>query len=176
MKTRPLALRQATVDVNHPDARTGIYEVDASLLINGIAVGPDDSLYYTEDKTVRKIDRGGNVSTVAKDVRVSGCTAIPGIEATMQPDLRGLAVASNGALFVAATGCGALLEISPKGAVKTVLRTESPWSPTAVATSPGGVFVLEYLHTAEEDRRAWLPRVRKILPDGSTKIVAAVTR
>jgi hypothetical protein len=46
----------------------------------------------------------------------------------------------------------------------------------AVAISPGGVYVLEYLHTAEEDRRAWVPRVRKILPDGSAKIVATVTR
>ncbi|HEY8182770.1 MAG TPA: hypothetical protein VII32_11050 [Thermoanaerobaculia bacterium] len=57
-----------------------------------------------------------------------------------------------------------------------VLRTESPWSPTAVAVSAGGIYVLEYLHTAEEDRRAWSPRVRKILKDGSTKIVAAVRR
>jgi hypothetical protein len=109
-------------------------------------------------------------------VRVPGCTAIPGIETEIQPALRGLAVAANEAVYVAASGCGALLEITPKGEVKTVLRTESPWSPTAVAISAGGIFVLEYLHTAEEDRRAWLPRVRKISTDGSTKIVAAIKR
>jgi hypothetical protein len=144
--------------------------------IKGIAFGPDDSLYYTDDKSIGKVDRGGNVISVAKDVRVPGCTAIPGIEAEIQPALRGLAVAANGAVYVAASGCGALLEITPKGEVKTVLRTESPWFPTAVAVSAGGIYVLEYLLTAEEDRRTWLPRVRKILKDGSTKIVAAVSR
>ncbi len=144
--------------------------------INGITAGPNDSLYYTEDRTIRKIDRRGIVSSVAKDVRVPACTPIPGIEATMQPALRGLAVASDGALFVAASGCGALIKITPRGEVTTVLRTESPWSPTAVTISSSGIYVLEYVHTAEESRRAWVPRVRKILPDGSTSIVAAVTR
>jgi hypothetical protein len=143
--------------------------------INGMASGPDDSLYYTEDKAVRKIDRRGIVSSVANDVRVPNCTPIPGIEATMGPGLRGLAVASDGTVFVAASGCGALLKIT-NGTVTTVLRTQSPWSPTAVSISPSGIYVLEYLHTAEENRRAWVPRVRKILPDGSTAIVAAVTR
>jgi glucose/arabinose dehydrogenase len=144
--------------------------------INGIATGPDDSLYYTEDKTIRKIDRRGNVSTVAKDVRLSVCTPIPGNEENARPELRGLAVAADGSLFVAASGCGALIKITPRGEVTTVLRTESPWSPTAVAVSKNGVYVLEYLHTVEEDRRAWVPRVRKISPDGSTAIVAAVKR
>jgi glucose/arabinose dehydrogenase len=144
--------------------------------INGIAAGPDDSLYYTEDKTVRKIDRRGIVSAVATEVRVPGCTLVPGIEATMQPEMRGLAVASDGALFVAASGCGALIKITTRGEVTTVSRTESPWSPTAVTISANGIYVLEYLHTAEENRRVWVPRVRKIMPDGSSAIVAAVTR
>lgn len=143
--------------------------------INGIAAGPDDSLYYTEDQTIRKIDRSGNVSVIAEDVRVPECTPIPGMDAAT-PALRGLAVAANGTVYVAASGCGALLEITPKGAAKTISRTESPWSPTAVAISPSGIYVLEYLHTVEEIRRAWVPRVRKISPDGSAKIVAAVTR
>jgi hypothetical protein len=77
---------------------------------------------------------------------------------------------------VAASACGAVLAITPRGETRPVLRTTAPWSPTAVATSPGGVYVLEYLHTAAEDRQAWVPRVRKLLPSGSIVDVAAVQR
>jgi hypothetical protein len=144
--------------------------------LNGIASGPDGSLYYTDDRSVRKIDRKGVVSAVASNVSVPKCTPIPGIETSDQPDLRGLAVTPDGTAYVAASGCGALLKITPRGEISTVLRTNSPWSPTAVAVSRSGVYVLEYLHTTVEDRRAWVPRVRKISPDGSQKILATVAR
>ena len=36
------------------------------------------------------------------------------------------------------------------------------------------VYVLEFLHTAEDDRRAWLPRVRKIASNGKSTIIATV--
>ena len=144
--------------------------------VKGIAFGPDGSLYFTDHKKISRIDRRGNVSVVANDVRVAPCTAIPGIEPESQPALRGLAIADDGTMYVAASGCGALIRISPKGEVKTIVRTEPPWSPTAVAISPKGIYVLEYVHTVEEIRRAWVPRVRKISPDGTTKIVAEVKR
>jgi hypothetical protein len=57
-----------------------------------------------------------------------------------------------------------------------LLQLESPWSPTAVALHGGDLYVLEYLHTAIEDRRQWLPRVRRISPDGRTVIIATVSR
>ncbi len=52
----------------------------------------------------------------------------------------------------------------------------SPWSPTAVAVSGNDLYVLEYLHTAEESRRAWLPRARKIAADGTATIIATIDR
>ncbi|MDQ6799263.1 MAG: hypothetical protein M3041_00335 [Acidobacteriota bacterium] len=90
--------------------------------------------------------------------------------------MRGLSVAPDSTVFVAASGCGAILKITPTGEITTVLRTTSPWSPTAVAISPSGLYVLEYLHTASEDRQAWVPRVRKLLPNGSIVLMAAVKR
>jgi hypothetical protein len=48
----------------------------------------------------------------------------------------------------------------------------SPYSPTAVAVAKGEVYVLEYLHTASDVRKEWLPRVRKITRDG--KVVTLV--
>lgn len=161
--------------------RSGVKRIFATLpakdgtlrWLNGLAAGADGSLYYTEDKAVRKVDERGVVSTVAADVTVPNCTRIPG---TAETYLRGLAVARDGNVFVAASGCGAVLRITPRGVITTVLRTTSPWSPTAVAVSPSGVYVLEYLHTEAEDRQAWVPRVRKILSNGGIVNIAAVER
>lgn len=141
--------------------------------INGLAAGPDGSIYYTEDKAVRRIDQRGVVFTLAESVSLRNCASIPGTE---PPYLRGLAVAVDGTVFAAASGCGAVLKITSRGEITPVLRTTSPWSPTAVAKSPSGVYVLEYLHTVVEDRQAWVPRVRKILPNGSVVNIAAVQR
>ncbi|HEX6084896.1 MAG TPA: hypothetical protein VF266_10260 [Thermoanaerobaculia bacterium] len=132
--------------------------------INGLAAGPNASLYYTEDAAVRKIDARGRVTTVAERITVPNCTTIPG---NTKPYLRGLAVANDGAVYVAASGCGALLKIDPRGRVAPYLRTASPWAATDVAVKDGEVYVLEYSHTAsEEDRTLWHPRVRKIGRDG----------
>lgn len=144
--------------------------------INGLAAGPGGSLYYTEDRAVRKIDARGRVTTVATIGTVARCAAIPGIGPELRPYLRGLAVAPDGTVYVAASGCGALLKIDPRGAVAPLLRTASPWAATDVAVADGEVFVLEYLHTAVDDRRQWLPRVRKIARDGSVVVLATIPR
>lgn len=135
--------------------------------ISGLTAGADGSLYYTQDRSVRKISGRGTVSTVAENVTVPACVAIPGIEPETGPYLRGLDVAPDGTVFVAAAGCGAVLKIAPTGQVTPVLRTASPYSPTAVAVFNGEVYALEYLHTASDDRREWLPRVRKVTRTGT---------
>jgi sugar lactone lactonase YvrE len=144
--------------------------------LNGLAAGPNGSLYYTEDRIVRKVDAQGRVSIVAANVTVANCTAIPGIEPGYRPYLRGLAVARDGSVYVAASGCGALLKIDAAGRTRTILRTAAPWSPTAVTIAGDDVYVLEYLHTASDDRREWLARVRKIAPNGTATILATTSR
>jgi sugar lactone lactonase YvrE len=141
--------------------------------INGLTASPDGSLYYTENNAIRRISPQGRVSSVVADITLAGCASIPGNE---PPYLRGLAVNASGTIFVAAAGCGRVLKIMPDGQVTTLVQLQSPWSPTAVALLGNEVYVLEYLHTASEDRRAWLPRVRKISPDGTKAVIATVTR
>jgi hypothetical protein len=143
--------------------------------INGLTAGPNGTLYYTEDAAVRKIDARGRVSTIAERVTVPNCIAIPG---NTKPYLRGLAVASDGTVYVAASGCGALLKIDPRGRVAPLLRTSSPWAATDVALRDGEVYVLEYSHTAADDRRQWIPRVRRIARNGvvTTVLNAGATR
>jgi hypothetical protein len=69
-----------------------------------------------------------------------------------------------------------VLEITAAGRVTPILRTVSPYSPTAVAVSNGEVYVLEYLHTASDDRREWLPRVRKVTRTGTVVTLVKTTR
>lgn len=144
--------------------------------INGLAAGNDGALYYTHERTIRKISQRGVVSTVAAGVTVRNCVTIPGIGPEVGPYLRGLDVAPDGTVFVAASGCGAVLKITPAGQVTPILRTRSPYSPTAVAVSNGEVYVLEYLHTASDNRREWFPRVRKVSRDGTVVTLADVKR
>jgi sugar lactone lactonase YvrE len=140
--------------------------------INGIAAGPDGSLYYTEDSAIRRISPQGRISTVATVRALVGGPSILGTN--QHPYLRGLAVDPRGVMYVADNGDARVLKITPDGRVTTLLQLQSPWSPTAVALFGSDVYVLEYLHTAEDDRRAWLPRVRRLAADGKSTILAAI--
>lgn len=143
--------------------------------LNGLAAAPDGSLYYTENRAIRRIDERGKVSTIVERVALDVCPRIPGMDAN-DPQLRGLAVDSGGTVYVAASGCGSVLKVTADGRITTILQLESPWSPTAVALFGRDVYVLEYLHTEIEDRLLWLPRVRRIAADGHSVIIAAVRR
>jgi len=140
--------------------------------IGGIVAGPDGSLYYTEDSAIKRITPQGRIGTV---VTVCAPASPPSIPATGQhPYLRGIAVDAGGVMYVADTGDARVLKITPAGKVTTLLETQSPWSPTAVALFSGDVYVLEFLHTARDVRRDWLPRVRRIASNGKSTIIATI--
>lgn len=142
--------------------------------IGGIIPGPNGSLYYTEDTAIRKVDAQGEVSTV---ITVHAPVKRPSIPATDQhPYLRGFAVNDRGVMYLADTGDARLLKITSAGNVSTLIQTQSPWSPTAVAVFGSDVYVLEYLHTVRDVRRDWLPRVRKIAANGRSTKVATIDR
>lgn len=142
--------------------------------INGIAVGADGAVFYTENRSIRRVSRDGRVSSLVSNVVIPGCSPPPG-EPPNNPLLRGLAVDSAGTVYVAASGCSSLVRIAG-GKTQVILQLQSPWAPTAVALHHGNIYVLEYLHTAVEDRASWIPRVRRILPDGRSSIIATVHR
>src|SRR5205823_9905507 len=144
--------------------------------LNGLTGGADGHLYFTENSSIRRVTMQGQVETVVKDVHVVGCARIPGNAPSDGPLLRGLSVDAAGMIYVAASGCGSLLKITPQGRVTKLVQLEPPWSPTAVALFGTDVYVLEYLHTEIEDRRAWVPRVRKVSADGNSVVIAKVER
>jgi hypothetical protein len=144
--------------------------------LNGIVASADGSIYYSEDKAIRRITPQGELTTVANNLALSGCDSVPEVGSDLGTYFRGLDVDTEGTVYVAATGCRAVLKITADKKVTTVLRTSGPWSPTAVAVSGNDVYVLEYFHTPGDNRREWLPRVRRVSSDGSVVTVATIDR
>jgi len=142
--------------------------------LNGLAAGPDGSIYFSENRAVRKISPQGQVSTVVDSISLTDCASIPGNDGHLGPNLRGLDVDASGTIYVAAAACGRVLKITTDGRVTSILNTTSPWSPTGVALSGNDLYVLEYFHTVGDNRREWLPRVRKLSHDGSVSTVAEI--
>jgi len=89
------------------------------------------------------------------------------------PYLRGLAVEQDGTVFAAGDGCHAVVKISPKGKVETILKVERPYSPTGVALHRGTLYILEYTNANGHPNDGWLPRVRKL--DRHGKVTTLMT-
>ena len=140
--------------------------------IGGIIAGRGGSLLYTEDGAIRKIDAQGRVWTVVAVRAPARPPSIPAMDE--HPLLRGLALDDRNVMYVADTGDARVLKIASRRNVTTILQTQSPWSPTAVALFGNDVYVLEFLHTVRDVRRDWLPRVRKIAANGQSSLVATL--
>lgn len=140
--------------------------------INGLTTGPEGSFYYTENNAVRRISARGEVTTIATIAALTKGPAIPGSDS--RPYLRGLKVDAKGVVYVADAADARVLKITPDGQAKTILQLESPWAPTDVALFGDIVYVLEFTHDAGDDRTTWMPRVRKITPDGKQTIIVTV--
>lgn len=85
MRSSPAGI--TTVFANLPAMITGQPLGD----VNGLAVGPDGSLYYTESRAIRRITPRGAVRTVVKVPVPAGAPSIPGT--AQHPYLREFAVA-----------------------------------------------------------------------------------
>jgi len=170
-KTPPLRVMRLTRDGRIEPA--AVIETRAQWF-NGLAHGPD-GFYFTEDAAVKKLMSDGSVTVIADNVMPTDCSP-DRVPETSVPYLRGLAVGSDGNVYVAATGCRVVVRIDRRGNVTSVLRAESPWAPTAVALHDNAIYVLEYLHTPGDDSRQWLPRVRKVDAGGHVSTVAIVNR
>src|SRR5678816_4152935 len=116
----------------------------------------------------------GRITTVAT---VRAQPDAPSIPATPEhPYLRGLAVDASGVMYVADSADARVMKIAPDGKVTTLLQLRSPWSPTGIALFDSDVYVLEFLHTARDVRRDWMPRVRKISSDGKSSIIVTIDK
>jgi sugar lactone lactonase YvrE len=136
--------------------------------VTGLASGPDGTLYVACLTGVMKVTTNGTFATLVSPVDIKECD-----QDAPTSFLRGLDVDSHGTVYAAACGCRCVVRISPDGKVETVLKAEQPWSPTGVAVQGSDVYVLEYTNANGGAGEGWLPRVRKLPPDG--KVVTLVT-
>jgi hypothetical protein len=78
-------------------------------------------------------------------------------------------------MYVADAGDARVLKITADGKITTLLQLpQGPWAPTAVALYRDDLYVLEFSHTASDNRVEWMPRIRKITPSGTSTIIVTV--
>jgi sugar lactone lactonase YvrE len=168
-----------------PDGRQTLFSPELTQTLEntddgvlGLAVGPNGSIYVSSWDVVLKVNPDGRVSTVVRPVVVKDCDEDPADHKSSNrlPCLRGLAVDAQGTVYAAATSCHRVLKIAPDGRVESVLRAERPWSPTGVAVHGGAVYVLEYTNANGGPDEGWVPRVRRLGPDGKVATLATVSR
>jgi hypothetical protein len=144
--------------------------------VTGVAAGYDRSVYVATWTGVVKVGLDGAATVMAHPISVPECDPDP---ADHRPDnklpyLRGLAVLPDGTVYAAATSCHALVKIGPHGDIRSVLKSERPWSPTGVAARDGDVYVLEYTNANGPATEGWRPRIRKLDRNGKVSLVVTV--
>jgi len=149
--------------------------VDSLGGIKGLASGPGDSLYATCPGALLEIKLDGTFSIIKHPIKVADCQKDlpPNTPSSYEPFLTGLAVDPNGTVYLAATGCRCVLKVTPAGEITTFIKSEAPWSPTAIALHGGDIYVLEWTN-AMSDGHEYRPQVRKRTPDGKLSVLATV--
>lgn len=146
-------------------------------LPTGLAIDRNGNLYVTDrtNHTIRKITATGVVSTLAGSAGQSGATDGTGAAARFNYPY-GLAVDSEGTVYVADTGNAIIRKITPSGIVTTIAgkagiysvndgtgTAASFYTPTAIAIGNDG-----YIYIAEWESKI----IRKITPTGDVTTIA----
>ena len=103
--------------------------------IDGLAFGPDGSIYFTDRTALRRLSPNGTVSTVAERLTTS----------SWGEDLMGLVVESATSIYVADYSSNRVLHVNGAGRQTAVFNSRWPWSPTGVARQGSSLLVLEHL-------------------------------
>jgi hypothetical protein len=162
------------------------YGVDSTRLgINGMASGPDGSIYVVTLDSVNRTEGTGEHVLYAINLNGDIRKIAEGFVQEKVPDgeehpevrpqyCRGMAVDDDGNVYIAVTGSRYVMKVTPQGEGSVILRAKRPWSPTGVAVREGAVFVLEYDDEKQVQNREWPLRVRKLDRDGHVETLVTV--
>lgn len=135
--------------------------------IGALAMAPDGALWATDAPAVRRIARDGRVTTIARGGALLLPTLLSRIMGGRYGHLMGLALDAGGNAFVANTGGGRLVKVTPAGVVTSVLVSRGAWAPTGVTVDRGDLYVLEWAG-------ALGVRVRRLSAAGRVETLAVV--
>lgn len=139
-----------------------------------IASGPK-GLYVSDGASIWTLDARGNVAPLALTITVPNCPSDLPAELP-KPHIRSLSIDTNGDVYAAAIGCRAVLRTTASGQVTALLRAENPWSPSGVAISAGGLYVMEYDNPLAEYPAEGRPRIRKWTRDGKVTTLTVMDK
>ena len=147
--------------------------------LKGLATAPDDSLYATTPGAVLKVNLDSTFKIVKQSIVAPDCdrylvenppAEYEALQTGGAPFLNGITVSSSSDIYLAATGCRCVLKLDQQGRVSTVLKAESPWSPTGVALHGEDLYIAEWTN-AHSEQHDYRPRVRKVGRDGKVTTV-----
>jgi hypothetical protein len=142
--------------------------------VNGMAVGPDGAIYVAGNHTIRKVTREGAVTSIVGPLdSIPDCIKVTGLKKSWRPYMRGITVDGAGNIYVAAAACSTVLRVTADGKVATVLQSDAGWTPTGVATYEQDLYVLEYQNAGSPNKKLWVPRIRKLTPEGKATTLTA---
>jgi sugar lactone lactonase YvrE len=159
--------RLAGSDYGHADGRG---EKASFGITRFTALGPDGSVYVTDESYVRRVSPDGTVTTVAADIRND--RADKPEERGAPAYLSGIGVDPQGSVYVADFSGGRVIRIAPDRKTETVFSSERPWTPNGVVWGGGALYVMEFYSATE--RGPFHTRVRKLSPDGTSTVLATV--
>ena len=118
----------------------------------------------------------GTFTIVRQSIAVPDCDRYlpPNTPPVHEPFVSGVTVSPAGDIHLAATGCRRVLKLDPNGRVSTVLKAETPWSPTGVAFHADDLYVAEWTN-AHSEQHDYRPRVRKVGRDGKVTTVGTAS-
>jgi sugar lactone lactonase YvrE len=103
--------------------------------IDGLAFGPNGSIYFTDTTRLRRLSADGTVTTIADSLT----------DPSWGEDLMGLAVESATSIYVADYSGHRVVHVNGAGRPTPIFSSSWPWSPTGVVRQGTSMFVLEHL-------------------------------
>lgn len=144
-------------------------------LHGSLAWGPDSVLYFSDARTVRRVSPDGQITTLDGHPVTLFANPQPGEHRFGR--VMGLAVDSEGSLFVAERRTRSVERIGRDGHMHRVVRLSAFWSPTGLGMAGRDLYLVTELRVPIPGFLAGLignPTIRRLSQDGQITTIATI--
>ncbi|MBM3835025.1 MAG: hypothetical protein FJ403_17480 [Verrucomicrobia bacterium] len=132
--------------------------------VTAYAWAPDGELLFSDQNQIRRIDRNGVASLVAK---IEGKFLEPNIwNVSETPTIFSLAIDDKGSVLAALPDLGKVYRVDKNGKLHEIAHSEDGWRATGVATFGDAIFLSE-----SDSRASASPRVRIVRSNGTVDLL-----